>query len=387
MIDLDLLRQSPFYQRKLDGGQVPFTTKAELVADQAANPPYGSNLTRPIQEYTRLHQTSGTTTGQPLRWLDTPRSWNWILDRWDIIYRHAGLQAHDRLYFAFSFGPFLGFWSAFESAHRSNHFCLTGGGMSSVARLRQIVDHGITVVLCTPTYALHLADAAAKEGIELPGSAVQMLIVAGEPGGLIAETRRRIESGWGATVVDHYGLTEVGPAAVEPESRRGGMLIIDGYEAEVIDPSTCQPTPPGEVGELVLTNVGRLDSPLARYRTGDLVRATTTPAGLWLQGGILGRTDDMIHIRGNNVYPAALEAVIRRFPEVAEFRVEVDDTAAMVEVMITIEPTAGADSSNLAGAIQQAVRDELQFRPTVIAVEPDALPRFEMKARRFVRKR
>ena len=317
MIDLNLFHRTPFYRRKFDGSVLPFTTKAELVADQAAHPPYGTNLTRPLADYTRLHQSSGTTSGRPLCWLDTPESWNWIVSRWDIIYRHVGIQTDDRFYFAFSFGPFLGFWSAFESASRS-HFCLPAGGLSSSARLRQIIDHRITVVLCTPTYALHLAEIALKDQIDLAASSVRAIIVAGEPGGLIPATRQRIESAWGARVFDHYGLTEIGPVAVETANEPGSLLIVDGYDAEVIDPQTLQLTGAGQVGELVLTNHGRMDSPLIRYRTGDLVRGVVTPRGLRLEGGILGRADDMIHIRGNNVYPTALEGIVRRFPEVAE---------------------------------------------------------------------
>lgn len=384
MIDLDQLRRSPFYRRKLVGPELPFTTKDELVADQAAHPPYGSILAAPPYEYTRLHQTSGTSTGQPLIWLDTPESWDWIVRRWSIIYGYSGIQPADRFYFAFSFGPFLGFWSAFEAAQRC--FCLPGGGLSSSARLRQILEHRITVVMCTPTYALHLAEVAGKDKLDLARSSVRNLIVAGEPGGLIPATRHRIESAWGARVFDHYGLTEVGPVAIEPADEPGGLLIVDGYEAEVIDPTTLQPSTAGQIGELVLTNLGRLDSPLARYRTGDLVCGVPTPRGLRLEGGILGRVDDMIHIRGNNVYPTALEAIIRRYPEVAEFRVQIDQTQSLNELTIIVEPTPDADAATLVEKIEHAVRDELLFRPNVVAVAPGALPRFEMKAQRFIKK-
>ncbi len=360
-----------------------FITKADLVADQAAYPPYGTYLRRPLAEYTRLHQTSGTTSGQPLCWLDTPESWAWIVSRWDIIYRHVDIHADDRFYFAFSFGPFLGFWSAFESASRS-HFCLPSGGLSSSARLRQIIDHRMTVVLCTPTYALHLAEVAAKDQLDLAASPVRAIIVAGEPGGLISATRQRMESAWGARVFDHYGLTEIGPVAVETADEPGSLLIVDGYDAEVINPQTLEPIEASQVGELVLTNTGRMDSPLIRYRTGDLVRGVVTPRGLRLEGGILGRADDMIHIRGNNVYPTALEAIIRRFSEVAEFRVEIDASNAMTELTIAVEPVPNANVPTLLANIEQAVRDDLMFRPRVVAAT--ALPRFEMKARRFLKK-
>ena len=166
-----------FYARKLAGfdlqtlrtpadfARLPFTLKAELTADQAACPPYGSNLTESRESYSRLHQTSGTTTGQPLRWLDTPSGWDWIISGWRNSFPLMGLTNRDVYFFPFSFGPFIGFWSAFEAASRAGFLCLAGGGMSSTARLRFLAEHGATVVFATPTYALHLAELAAKEGI------------------------------------------------------------------------------------------------------------------------------------------------------------------------------------------------------------------------------
>ena len=142
--------------------RMPFTTKAELVADQAANPPHGSNLTFPIERYSRFCQTSGTTA-RPLVILDTAESWDWLLGNWEHIYRAAGLAPRDRIYFAFSFGPFLGFWTAFEAAAKLGFLCLPGGGLGSAARLRALIEQRATVLCCTPTYALHLGAVAEAE--------------------------------------------------------------------------------------------------------------------------------------------------------------------------------------------------------------------------------
>jgi phenylacetate-CoA ligase len=401
----EILPRNAFYQRKLtaagvdlravasraDLGRLPFTTKAELLADQEAHAPYGSGLTYPLSAYCRLHQTSGTA-GRPLRWLDTPQSWSRLLDCWNAIYRHVGVTPEDRLFFPFSFGPFLGFWTAFEAALRLGCLCLPGGGMSSPARLRFLLDNEATVVLCTPTYALHLAEVARTEGLNLVGSAVRLVIVAGEPGGSIAATRDRIEAAWGARVIDHCGLTEVGPTGYECLANPAGVHLLEAdYIAEVIDPTTGQPVPPGQLGELVLTNLHRRGSPLLRYRTGDLVRADPRPCPcgqplLRLAGGILGRTDDMIHLRGNNVYPSALEAVIRRFAEVAEYRVAVDQAGPLAELRVEVEPETAAQAGGIAERVSRAIRDELLFRAEVTAVAPGSLPRFEMKARRVVRR-
>src|SRR5262249_54941610 len=200
-----ILPTNRFYAEKFKNLSVPsqltdvsLTTKDELIADQESHPPYGTNLTFPIQQYTRLHQTSGTTNGRPLRWLDTPESWNWMLGCWKTIFELIGLRPGDRLFFPFSFGPFLGFWTAFEAAQNCGYLVLSGGGMSSTARLRFMLDNEATVVFCTPTYGLHLAESARAEGIDVASSPVRALIVAGEPGGGIPEARQRLEESWGA---------------------------------------------------------------------------------------------------------------------------------------------------------------------------------------------
>lgn len=371
---------------------LPLTTKSELIADQRLHPQYGTNLTFPRERFTRMHQTSGTTSGQPLRWLDTPESWKWMLNLWRSKFAMMGLRPDDRLYFPFSFGPFLGFWAAFEAAVKFGYFTLPGGGMSSAARLRFLIEHGITVIFCTPSYALHLAEVAAANDLDLIASPVRMLIAAGEPGASIPATRQRIESLWGARLFDHYGLTEVGPAACECHENPGSMHVMDEeYIAEIIDPATTLPVPLGTVGELVITNLGRVGSPLIRYRTGDLVRGDASPCPCgrpWLRlaGGVLGRTDDMIHLRGNNLYPAALEGVVRRFADVAEFLVTLDRTGPQPEISVAIEPIPSAVNNGVTERVARAIRDELFVRATVTEAPPGALPRFELKAKRFVKK-
>ncbi len=187
-------------------------------------------------------------------------------------------------------------------------------------------------------------------------------------------------------------MTEVGPVAIECAEAPGGLHILEGdYIAEVIDPLTAEPVPAGQPGELVLTNLGRWGSPLIRYRTGDLVRVDPEPCPCGrtfrrLAGGILGRTDDMIAIRGNNFYPAALEGVLRRFPEVVEYQVEVDASAPLAALRVEIEPAAACDVAGLGDRVAAAIRDELLFRAEVTLVAPGALPRFEMKARRVRKK-
>src|SRR6266516_2113607 len=234
----------------------PFTTKQELADDQSAQPPYGTNLTFPLERYTRFHQTSGTT-GAPLRWLDTPESWRWMVENWIEILRAAGATSGDRVFFAFSFGPFIGFWLAYEAAQRIGCLCLPGGGLSSAARLRVMLDNDATILCCTPTYALRLAEVAAEEWIDLSAASVKTIIVAGEPGGSIPVLRARLQELWhGARVFDHHGMTETGPVTHECPRLPGVLHVLEpAYFAEVIDPSG-KPVAPGERGELVLTAPG-----------------------------------------------------------------------------------------------------------------------------------
>jgi phenylacetate-CoA ligase len=389
-----------FYTRKFAGisfdplrdplEKLPFTTRKELELDQLENPRYGSNLTYPFDRYCRLHQTSGSV-GRPMRWLDTRESWNWFKDLWGTIYRAAGLRPEDRLMFPFSFGPFIGFWAAFESALHLGNLSVAAGGMTTTGRLQLLLDHEITFVCCTPTYALRMAEVARAEGIDLAGSKVAKLVVAAEPGGSIPEIRNRIESAWGARVYDHTGMTEIGSLGFECHEAPGGVHLNEGEcIAEVIDPATGRPVPDGELGELVLTNLGRWGSPLIRYRTNDQVRITRDKCrcGRWfarMEGGIVGRYDDMITVRGNNVFPAGVESVIRRFPEIAEFRVTIVGTGALAEMKIEIEPTTPDTDPTLCDRLARAVHGALSFRAQVTTVTCGSLPRFEMKARRFIR--
>ncbi len=361
--------------------RMPFTTKADLVADQAAHPPYGSNLTHPVEHYSRFCQTSGTTA-RPLVIIDTAESWDWMLGNWAHIYRAAGLAAGDRIYFAFSFGPFLGFWTAFEAAARLGFLCLPGGGLGSAARLRAMIEQRATVLCCTPTYALHLAEVAVAERIDLGAAAVRKIIVAGEPGGSVPEVRARIGAAWpGARVIDHYGMTEVGPVAFQGADAEGVLRVIEeSYFAEVIEPQSGAAVAPGEVGELVLTTLGRTACPLLRYRTGDLVRRRASEPGFALEGGIIGRADDMVVVRGVNFFPNAVDAVVRSVPEITEYRVEVSRRGALTEVTVQIESADAASVEKLAHALTSA----FALRIPVVRVAANSLPRFEMKARRWV---
>lgn len=372
---------------------MPFTRKQAIVDDHHAHPPYGTNLTFPLSAYTRYNQTSATQ-GAPLRWLDTPESWQWMLDNWKQVYAAAGVTAADCLYFAFSFGPFLGFWTAFEAGCQLGCRTIPGGGLSSVARLHAIRDNRATVLFCTPTYALHLTEVAATEGLGVNALDIRTIIVAGEPGGSVPAVREKLEVAWPkATVFDHHGMTEIGPVSYQCPERPCTLMVIESsYIAEIIDPRTGQPAVRGATGELVLTSLGRIGSPLIRYRTGDLVREDLDVSRcfnrheLALRGGILGRSDDMVLVRGVNVYPAAVEELLRSLPEVVEYQVELQTVHAMTELVLRIEAREDCpEPEQLAERVQSRFRSAFNLRVPVTLCPTGTLPRCEMKSRRWVR--
>jgi phenylacetate-CoA ligase len=366
-----------------DFRRLPLTEKEELVDDQTSNPPFGTNLTYALERYVRVHQTSGTS-GSPLRWLDTQESWEWWARCWGFVLRGAGVGPADRVFFPFSFGLFIGFWAGFEGALALGALAIPGGGQDSPTRLAWMEALGATVLVCTPSYALHLAEVARERGIDLSKLPVRITVHAGEPGAGIPAVRARIEDGWGARAFDHGGMTEMGAYGYECTQQAGLHVNESEFIVEVIDPATAAPA---RDGELVLTNLGRVGSPVVRYRTGDHVRLAEAPCPCGrtfsrLEGGILGRLDDMLIVRGVNVFPAAIEGVVRRFPAIDEFQIEVFRAGELDEVRVLVEVGDAAGASRL----QEALRASLGIRLEVAPVPLRSLPRYELKARRVVRR-
>ena len=361
----------------------PAITKVEIVAEQFRNPPLGSFANRPV---TRLHQSSGTVS-TPLAWGDSTEDWGRILDIWDLLFRIAEIKDTDKLLFPFSFGPFLGFWSAFEAATRSGRFCLAAGGLSTQARIRLIERHQITVVLTTPSYAQHMAEAAGEMGIDLKSLPVRALILAGEPGANRPALRNRLETAWEARVFDHHGMTETGPVSMECARNPGVLHIADeSYLAQVLEPNSDNEV---DEGELVLTPMDRLAMPLIRYRTGDRVKVYRQPCPcgrplLSLAGGILGRLDDMLIIRGNNIHPEAIENWLWSHPEIKEFRIEVKESSGLSKLKLVIDTIekSGKDTDTILDRLHSGFQERFLFQAEVeISTQP--LERFEMKARRL----
>jgi len=371
---------------------LPFTTKNELIVDQESTPPWGTALSEPLKQFTRYSQTS-STTGRPLKWLDTSESWQWMLDCWKAVYRAARVNSEDRIFFPFSFGPFLGFWTAFEAGIQIGAHCIPAGGMTSQTRLTLIKNIRPTVICCTPTYALRLLEVARQDpdiqDLDVTKS-VQALIVAGEPGGSISSTRARIEEGWKARVIDHHGMTEVGPISFECWENPGNIHLNEcEFICEILDPKTLKPVSKDAQGELVITNLGRKASPLIRYRSGDLVVASAQPCPCGrtltlLKGGIRSRIDDMVYVNGVNIYPAAVETVLRAIDEIVEYRATVRTRGTLRVLSVEIELNKSIENSEkVAQRTKVDFQNSLGLKVPVTIVPAGALPRYEMKARRF----
>ncbi|HEX5084661.1 MAG TPA: AMP-binding protein [Blastocatellia bacterium] len=369
---------------------LPFTTKSELVAEQLEHPPYGRLLTYPLSRYRYIHQTSGTT-GRPLRWLDTAEDWETFLRGWVDVYQGAGVTENDLVFCAFSFGPYVSHWAGIEGVRRAGALALSGGGMSSEQRLRAILDNRCTVLVCTPTYALHLAEIAARFGLDLRSSDIRVTIHAGEPGASVPNVRRRIEEAWGARCFDHAGATEVGPWAFDCQAEDRAMHLNELlFMFEVIDPKTCQAVDEGARGELVITTLARPGMPVLRYRTGDLVELTTEPCECGqtlarIKGGVLGRADDMLSVRGVNVYPSAIDDLIRAAPSIVEYEVEIRRVAELDDLLLKIETDGRRPFAEVEQFILHAFRAQLNIRVSVTHAAAGSLPRYEFKARRYKR--
>jgi phenylacetate-CoA ligase len=362
---------------------LPRTSKHDLVTDQAANPPFGTNLTYPVERYTHLHQTSGTT-GTTLRVLDTAEDWAWWRAGLGAVFRAAGVGPGDRVALAYSFGPYIQFWASYEGAQDVGAMVIALGGMDSQQRLATLSEYEATTLLCTPTYAVHLAKVAVQNGLQDALRPVERIVCTGEPGASIDSVRRQIQIGWGARCHDHAGLSEVGPFGYPCDVAGGLHLREDEFVAEILDCELGEPVADGQPGELVITALGRTGFPVIRYRTGDIVERHAEPCpaghpGRWLPHGILGRSDDMVVIRGMNVFPSAVEQILREFDGVGEFRITFyTEPSAMDEVKVEVELARPTE----ARAIQGRLRQGLGLRVRIVPLKPGVLPTQVGKARR-----
>lgn len=403
----NVLPKSRYYQARFgcsaitihsmeEWARMPTSQKSDWLGDD----PSGLALhhTFPQEAYRRYHRTSGTR-GKPMVILDTQDDWGWWISTWQYVLDACGLKSSDRIMMAFSFGPFIGFWSAHDACLSRGCMVIPCGGMSTAARIDLIQSAKPTVLFSTPTYAMHMADDAASRGIDLRDSSIRQVFVAGEPGGSVPAIRSKIESAYGAKVMDHAGATEVGPWGFGSSDGQAIHVIESEFIAEFMpwDRGESQSSSPDNVDsanaplfELILTSLGRVGVPALRYRTGDFVRplydSDCGSGFVRLESGVLGRTDDMVVVRGVNIFPSSIDAIVRTFPSINDYRLTVSKKGSMDELMLEYE-TSEADDESTTKRLAETLSIQLNLRFDVVRVPKGELPRSEGKARRLFDRR
>ena len=398
---------NPFYRNKFknlgitpseirsidDLHKLPFTTKREFEEDQEKHPPFGTNLTEPLENYVQYHQTSGTT-GKPLKFLDTKESWEWRGRVACYVLKGAGVKRGDRILFPFNFGPYTAFWVIYEGAYQLGILIIPTGGWNSLQRLECIIENKATVIPTTPTYALGLADTANEHQINIANSSVRILMLSGEPGALISGIKEKLQRLWNARCFDYIGLTEVGTWGFQCTEEPKGVHILESeFIAEIVAPETGMPIKEGKVGELILTNLGRSCMPAVRYRTGDLVKVKKGFCGCGrtfriLEGGVLGRKDEMIIIKGVNLFPNVLTNIVESHILPGDnYQIEVYKERGVDEIAIKLEMKEEGRREGIQRTIRDEIKRRLNLRVEVKIVPMGTLPKFDYKAKRFIDRR
>jgi len=401
--------RSPMYQRKFDMAgikpddirtldeieNIPFTVKEELRESQAEHPPWGDFICIDPEQGVRVFQTSGTT-GIPVKAILNKKDWtvHYYEEFMHFMYGY-GIKRSDILFVPFNFGLHIAWWGFSAALEQEGVMIVPGGGQSSQDRVRNIVEWGATVVCGTPTYMLHLGETAVKMGQPLTESKVRIVVTAGEPGANVAATKRAIEALWGAKCYDDLGSTEAANFGFECIAQRGTHLIESQFYAECLDVETLKPVSPGEVGELVISNLCCESMPLLRYRIKDLVRFNLEPCEcgrtfLRLDGGVLGRSDDMFQYAGVNIFPSAIENLVREVDEFSnDYQLVVPRMGSGKRLTIRVEPAQSDIPVKKLEEASNRLVETVKFRISITpAVEISAigdLPRFEGKARRVIR--
>ncbi|MBI4295802.1 MAG: AMP-binding protein [Chloroflexi bacterium] len=405
-----LSENSPFYQsifqkykimpeafRSLaDLKRVPFLDKHIAGESQEHCPPFGEFLCVPERDIVKYFRTSGTT----LR----PRNMAYTWDDWmncsvEVMTRMKyaiGVRAEDRAFIAFPYSTFVSLWNAHYACEKIGCMVIPGGGLSTRERLHLMRDMKVTVLCSTPTYAYRLASVAEEEGIDIRSIPLRIIHTGGEPMAAVPGSRRRLEELWQAKVYDDYGHSEaLAPVGGECVAQDGLHVAEDILITEVLNEGGEQ-VAPGETGELVTSNILARGMPVLRFRTSDLVTYTDEPCSCGRNTTrlkVLGRSDDMIIIKGTNVFPSTVEEIVKRCPELSnEFMIVLDEIDGVYELIIQVEPCVKErctldQEEAIRGKIVEMMRDTLRLRPVVQVMAPGSLPRFETKAKRVVDKR
>lgn len=384
----------PLSLRSLDDlRKLPLTYKRDYVGAIPDAPPWGTFLACAPEDILRVNFSSGTTS-RPAHMCWTERD----IERWtDLFARYfyaQGLRKGDIYQVMVGFAWFVGGLAVSQAAQRVGAAVLPAGNGDSQRQIATLLDYKVNAIFATPSFAAHLAEVATEMGRDLRSSSLKTIMVGGEPGGGLAATRARIETLWGAKTFDCYGMIEFQPTAWETLAQDGLHLAEDFLYAEVLDPVTHEPVPDGTPGVLVLTHLDKEACPFVRWCTGDIVVRDSRPASdgrtfSRLVGGVQGRADDMMVIRGVNLFPSAVEEVLRSIPALgAEFQIVLGDAMRdaagfYTGIGLRVEAEAGS-AEDIASAVSHAIRERLMVRAQVETLPLGTLPRTVHKARRVV---
>ena len=401
---------SPFYRQKFDKiglkpsdiqsledfkRKVPLTDKSEFIGLQQQRPPYGDTLALPLDFIAHHCETSGTT-GVPLAipysMYDSVRyGESWVYGFWAL-----GIRPTDTLYFAFGWGNFAGFWSAYWGARRLGCRVISGGGLDTKGHIEAIGRLKPTVLISTPTFALRMAAVATEMGVDLSKSSIKFTYHAGEPGPTaLPGMRAQIEQAWGAKAGELLGIAEVD--AVAPGCPLGDGVHVNEMNifSWSMDPQALQEVPEASIGENIVTGYANTAQPLLNYRTHDLVRRRNSCdcGRTWtkFEGSVLGRTDFMVTVRGTNVYQTAVENILTEVEGVSmHYELILSHEEGNDCMRVRFEPLASMEAAHwprIAAQAQERIHKALHVRLEVVPVAPGTLPRFELKTKRIIDQR
>ena len=372
--------------------RLPLLRKDDLRAEQAAYPPFGRYLCHDARGLARIHGTSGTT-GRPTAFSISPGDWSRIAYAHARIMWAAGVRPSDTVFLGSFFGLYMGGWGALIGAERLGATCFPfGAGVpgQTLQAVHWLQEMRPTAFYGTPSYVLRIAEVAREHGIDPREFGIRTLFFSGEPGAGIPSTKHLIETTYGGACIDMGSMAEMSPWMTngECEHRTGMHLWEDIVYTEMLDPETQEPVGPGEVGVPVYTHLERDSQPMIRLWSGDLSRYTTDPCPCGrtyarLPDGLFGRADDMLVVRGENIYPSAIEETVRAAGCDGEFRVVVTQTGSMDEITVQVEHDAGTETDALQRSVAAGLKTKLGIRANVEMVPGGTLERAEFKSKRI----
>jgi phenylacetate-CoA ligase len=376
--------------------KIPFVDKYMVGESQERSPWFGEFLCVPEADIVRYFRTSGTTL-KPRNFAYTYHDW------WDIsvevlarMMYSVDITADDRAFIAFPYSTFINLWTGHYACEKLGCMIIPGGGISTKERLKLMQDMQVTVLCATPTYANHLANVAAEIDLDIRSIPMRVIHMGGEPLAAVPGSRKRLEEVWQAKAYDQYGASEsLAIVAGECKEQSGLHMVEDVFIPEIIDDKGEQ-VPPGRTGELVFSNTLSKTMPILRFKTGDVVTYTDEPCPCGqetIRIKVLGRKDDMLVIKGTNVFPSHVEEMVKRCPELSsEFMIVIDEIDGNYELVIQVEPNkcecfTPEEETQVTVKLVEMMRENLRLRPVIQVMEPNSLPRFEVKAKRVIDKR